>query len=70
MTRINESTRINKKTIHKELSYATMEVKFEVHNIVDISEILRNSEMWRLFEVPTKGRGVIDKPGGWDEIHG
>jgi GxxExxY protein len=32
MTRINESTRIDKKVIHKELSFAIMEATFEVHN--------------------------------------
>ncbi len=32
MTRINESTRIDKKVIYKELSFAIMEATFEVHN--------------------------------------
>ena len=32
MTLIDESTRIDKKTIHKELSFAIMEAAFEVHN--------------------------------------
>ena len=45
MTLIDESTRIDKKTIHKELSFAIMEASFEAHNTLDISEFLRNSEM-------------------------
>ncbi len=32
MTRIDEPTRIDKKIIHKELSFAIMEASFEVHN--------------------------------------
>ncbi|OYD17043.1 GxxExxY protein [candidate division WOR-3 bacterium JGI_Cruoil_03_44_89] len=32
MTRINESTRIDNKIIHKELSYDIMEAAFEVYN--------------------------------------
>jgi GxxExxY protein len=32
MTLIDESTRIDKKVIHKELSFAIMEAAFEVHN--------------------------------------
>ena len=32
MTRMDESARIDKKIIHKELSFAIMEAAFEVHN--------------------------------------
>jgi len=32
MTRIDESTRIDKKVIHKELSFTIMEAAFEMHN--------------------------------------
>ena len=51
MTLIDESTRIDKKVIHKELSFAIMETAFEVHNTLSpgysegIQRSVKNSEI-------------------------